>query len=198
MLHRACQSPHRSSLLPVGVRLPREHKAIITVVRSLASGRFHPVGPVIDHASGNALIHQEHGRIHPQLRVPEYMSVISQRRQTHRRNTASCSLTTRRIEVIQGKTDSLLSGKVPFDLNIRLPEPVPQPSVTCYDLVVSVAIYIYKQPLSLAERVGILRGGADRADDGKFHFFTSSKVKFQHCPFSRHIIDTFGRVANEH
>jgi len=90
---RACQSPDRRRFLSVRIRFPREHESGISIVTGLASCRVNPVCPVIDHGPGYTLIHEKHRRVHPYFSVPEYVSVVAKRRESHRRDAAAGSFT---------------------------------------------------------------------------------------------------------
>ena len=78
----ACRRPRWRVLHATVGTLPRDHRALVAMCEGVAASSGEAVDAIVNHLTRQLGMEDEQGRVHPDLRVPEDVAVVGQRRET--------------------------------------------------------------------------------------------------------------------
>ena len=165
MFESTGEAPRRRSLLAAVIALPGKHRPAVTEHFGTLQSLPQPVGTIIDMSSCQILVQHQHRRIHPQLRIPEYMTVVTRRRrQSHGRDTQPRTLPLESIQVIQGQPHVPLVFLTPLYHNIPLPHFSPGLFMSRYQVPDALSQGKDHHALRPPLRIGKVAGSTSRSD----------------------------------
>ena len=198
VLHRARNGPCGSRFLAEPVRFPGKHHASVTIGRSTAAGSVEAVGTIIDHRTGDALVQQQHGRVHPQLRIPENMPVVTLRRESHRRDAQPRSRAARSVKVVECETHDTLRLVVALDLDVALPHLLPEFAVSRQHPVDRLVGDVDDLAFGFAVRIAEITGRTDGPDKRETLRFACFQAQAERRGILRSLVSEPVARMNEH